>query len=278
MEIERKEVIELQIRNGRLNIIRFIDKKKIYKIGVIKESKRPSRLGVECWALEVARKYGINVPKVIDYYLSRKKQEILVLERIDGKRVSVLCFNERKNCMQSVGSQMMKLADISSGFGWIDPLSKKGTSISWKSFLCLYINEYGKRLVREKIFSRDDLQKIIDYLEILDLQIRIPYLINRDIKTTNLIKSVDEKIWILDWENAILGDPLYDIAMFGARRGRGELWKNLVNGYGVDINCPEYNLYEIAILIGIIEFNRKLGIKKNKDEEKVHDLINNLKI
>jgi len=95
---------------------------------------------------------------------------------------------------------------------------------------------------------------------VIDLEIPEPYLLNRDIKPSNIIKGEDESVWILDWENAILGDPLYDLALFGARYGHGTLWKRLKEGYGLNSSSPKYALYEIIGLIGIIDFYQKYQI------------------
>lgn len=65
----------MQIRRGRLNEVRFVASGVIRKIAIAKESKRPTRLKVEEWALSIARKYGVNVPRVLDYFVNSAGQE-----------------------------------------------------------------------------------------------------------------------------------------------------------------------------------------------------------
>jgi len=78
----------------------------------------------------------------------------------------------------------------------------------------------------------------------------------------NLIVDKNGAVWIVDWENAMLGDPLFDVAQFGASYGNNGYLKRLADGYGVnvDISSLRYFLYEIIMLIGIIDFCYKYKV------------------
>ena len=260
-------------RRGRLNITGLIDNEKMYKIAAVKEQKKPNRLEIECWALIQAKKLGINVPQVIDYYRNDKGQEVLILERINGGHIYHFTSQEKIFYMRSVGSQMMSLVNPSEGFGWINSQSKKGISSKWGHFICSYAEIYGRRLVNIDVISGDNLKKVIKMLSVLDLDIKIPYLVNRDIKPGNILRDAEEKIWIVDWENVILGDPLYDLAIFGGSYGHGFLWEGLSQGYGLSVSSSKYRFYQIVALFGIIDFCVKYKVPYLRRQQRLQYLL-----
>lgn len=264
----------MRIRKGRLNITKITDE-KVIKVGIVKEKARPCRLKVEGWALaQAAKRKGVNVPKVLDYYRDTEGREVLVLQRIEGKSFSLRNSQENIESMFSVGSQMRLLSDLGEGFGWIDPVSLAGSSKNWKSFLSFYVSKYGARLVRKDIIDSKLLLKLHRVLEKTDLEISISYLVNRDLKPSNIMQDDRGEIWILDWEDVILGDPLYDLAVFGARYGHIPLWESMVEGYGLDVSLPKYALYEVLSLVGMVDFeyNHHMTTYPHRREQ-LNDLI-----
>ncbi|MDP2926749.1 MAG: aminoglycoside phosphotransferase family protein [bacterium] len=264
------------LRKGRLNEVHFIDQRMVKKIGVVREEIRPARLEIEAWALSVAHKSGLNVPQVFDYYRDLDGREVLVLERIHGMPFSLGSLKGETVCMRDVGEQMKLLRNVSCGYGWVDPPSFVGRYRTWKSFLVSYTDFYGKRLLENGIFERDTLRDLLEAIERCPFSLEQPYLVHRDLKPGNLVKDDSGKIWIIDWENAMLGDPLYDIAIFGVREGHGAPWQNLVCGYEIDPPSPKYLLYEVVCLIGIIDFYTEYKLRYLKGQRQLFQLIRNL--
>lgn len=259
----------MQIRRGRLNEVKFVAPGVIQKIAIVEESKRPTRLKVEGWALSIARNYRANVPRVLDYFVNSAGQEILVIERILGGIPLTKCLpKEQAKYMYSVGEQMARLSQPTSGYGWIKPTTLTGAYETWKSFLLAYANTFGTRLVTAKIIDHKLITKVIALIEKANLPISFPYLLHRDLKHANLIADKKGKVWIVDWENTILGDPLYDLAIMGAREGHTPSWQNLAKGYSLDVNSKSYRLYEILALFGFLDFCRRydLGYVKLRGE------------
>jgi len=256
----------------------FVNEGIVRKIGVVQEEVRPCRLKVEAWALSQARLRGINVPHVFDYYRDPNGREVLVLERIHGKHLLRSISQENTEHMFRAGTQIALLskAPLDCGWGWINPVSMTGISERWQSFLLFYVQTYYRRFIEENIIEEAHLQKVYRVIDSIDLNVLEPYLVHRDIKPSNIILKNDGTVWIVDWENAILGDSLFDLAIFGIRYGHGVLWKSFARGYGVDSLPLKYLLYEIIGLIGLIDFCRGYQINCQGRQEQLRKLIEKL--
>lgn len=252
----------MKTRRGRLNITDFISSEVIRKTSTVKESVRPYRLKVEGWVLSQARARGINVPNVLDYYYDKAGREVLVLERVQGQSLLWRCSQENIGCMAGVGEQILTLNNtpFDGGWGWINPSTMIGDSESWQAFLLLYTQYYHKLLLGKNILEESHFQTLYRLIDNIDFGNLKPCLVHRDIKPSNIIRGDDGTIWIVDWENAILGDSVYDLATFGVRYGHGALWESLVQKHKFDSSSPRYIFYEIMILIGLIEFYREYKI------------------
>ncbi len=268
----------MKTRKGRLNMIEFVDEKTVRKIGVVQEKDRPHRLKVEAWALSRAKSRGVNTPRVLDYYRDSEGREVLALERIHGKHLLRRISQENTECMFEVGAQVILLSNstFNCSWGWINPASMTGISESWQSFLLLYVQTYHELFVKKNILEETHLQKVYSAIDSVDLNLPGPCLVNRDIKPSNIIRDNNGKVWIIDWENTILGDPLYDLAVFGVKYGHGILWENLVLGCGFDVSSAKYALYEIIALIGIVDFYREYQINYWGRQKQLRKLIRRL--
>ena len=261
---------------GRLNEVHFVDEKTVKKIGVAQEEIRPSRLEVEAWALTLARKRGVSVPQILDYYRDTEGREVLILERVNGVTFRSRPSPEEAGLLRSVGAQMMLLGGASYGYGWIDPPVFAGRFENWSSFIVSYADCYGKRLTDNGVLGVAAFGNIQRAVEEHDFSLFQPYLLNRDLKPRNLLKDCAGRVWILDWENVILGDPLFDLAIFGVREGHAAGWDALRKGYGVETLPARYLLYEVVCLVGILNFYVKHGIRCLTKQRQLDRLIRRL--
>lgn len=269
---------EVEIRRGRLNETRFLNTDTILKAGIVKETSRPSRLKTEAWALSLAKNKGLNVPQVLSHYRNQNGEEVLQLTRISGSPLTIEECIENSGYLYQVGSQMNSLNTELTSYGWIDITFSRGRYDSWKSFLSDYLNLYGNRLLEEGIIKEEHLQTVQKGMVMADLSLPTAFLVHRDLKLENLLKDEKDSIWIIDWENAILGDPLYDLALFEIRYGKDILWESLANGYKTepDKQAQKYLIYKINALIGLIDFYRKYKIPYETEKKQLVRLISNL--
>lgn len=261
---------------GRLN--RTIVDAETTKIAIMPDHNRQRRLYRECWALRIAQSRGVLVPSVVDYRIDNidgKKVEVLVLETIKGKTISFQETTQNIQTMRLVGQQLNLLnCSGNSGYGWPHPESLKGEFETWKSFLYFFIQKYGKRLLERDIVSNRMLNDLLEIVNAFDFKVDSSTLIHRDIKPANILNT-PQGPYIIDWENSLLGDSLFDLAQYGANYGRTKLWIALADGLNVDnIENDKYILYETIALIGIIDFCRK---QKFNYSEKKQRFIENLR-
>lgn len=269
---------EIEIRRGRLNETRPLNMDIILKTGIVEETSRPSRLKTEAWALYFARNKGLNVPQVLDYYRNQNGEEVLQLTRISGSPLTIEECIENTSLLYQVGSQMNNLDTGLVSYGWIDTAASRGRYESWKSFLSDYLKRYGKRLLEGEIIEEEHLRTVRKELETVDLSLPTAFLVHRDLRMENLLKDEKDSIWIIDWENAILGDPLYDLALFEIRYGKDTLWENLAKGYKTETHkqAQKYLLYKIIALIGFTDFYHKYNMPYETETEQLVRLISNL--
>lgn len=262
-------------RVGRLNITANDgEETTLRKTGKVIELERPRRLFVETWALKTARGRGLNVPVVLDYSRDEEGHETFAMERIQGVGLNEVQDEAvLADCMFQVGEQLAALKNVSSGFGWVNPDTELGTYESWSEFLVEYAIIYATGLVEEGLLEASLEQKLVEQLRAENLDLATPMLVHRDIKWGNLVLDKTGKVFLIDWENAMLGDSLYDVAIFGVREGHGLPWSELARGLGIDASSKKYALYEAVALVGITEYHRKYETNAHIKAAQLKELI-----
>jgi len=256
-------------RIGRLNVTEFFDNGIIRKISSLEEQSRPKRLLREAIVLEMARSRGVLVPELLAYGRDSIDREYLETKMISGSTLVSMADRVQKEVFATIGGQLLRLRACFAGYGWLNGETKKGEYQSWRQFLIDFYERYSARIVAH------DLSKVLEHCHMRDLiqesvsEPPEPYIIHRDIKPRNVIKDNSGFIWILDWENALLGDPLFDVAQFAANFGHGEQWRSVVSGYGLNIRTRTYALYEVIALIGVVAFCQKYCVPVARRRERL---------
>lgn len=263
-------------RKGRLNTTEFKDG-IVIKTSHQNEQNRPYRLRREATILRELQGRHINVPMLIDYEITDDGRERMILKRIEGKNL----YNAQKFvkpwALNSVGGQLRSLEGVFRGYGWLDVDTGEGMFPSWKSFLDYFFRRYGNNLVFSGCLKREDFDFILR--ELLDLTFSCvgSSIVHRDIKIGNILFGNDGRIWILDWENAILGDSKFDLAQFSANYGRRDLWRSFSDGFGLVDLGREYILYEIIVLVSAIDFCIKFRVPFRQRLQRLERRIASLK-
>jgi len=253
------------LRKGRLNFT-TINEDVVTKIAWVSDKTRRQRLNREKWALNIAKNQGLLVPVVVDYghkIINGKKVEVLITRRIFGKELSFIPNTTNIKAMQAIGKQLSNLKPlVGAGFGWPGHKNLTGEFKTWKSFLLFFTKKCGKKLIDYGIISNELLNTFCKKIQEFNFEIAEPFLIHRDIKPANILRT-NKGVYLIDWENALLGDSLFDLAQFEANYGRKSLWKALAKGLNLNYCQKKYVFYEIIAIIGIIDFCYKQKINFN---------------
>lgn len=215
-----------QAKGGMINDVFFI------KVGerelVLKVSPHEGpRFGGEYWALKQCSQNNIPVPKALALGTVRPKlpypTRYLLATRIPGKRVqspSRLKLRSAKtsNYLRKAGYLLSKVHTIKTrGFGWLGT-NGKGVYKSWKEFLLEPIlNEKLLPYLSEEGFIDKNLEKSIpNFLNSEEeyLQLESPFLLHGDFFLDHIFTNKGRVSGVIDFENCISGDPLYDLATF----------------------------------------------------------------
>ena len=252
----------MKIITGKRNIVE-INSQYVLKIGEKFESVRPKRLLIEKFVMEKLEKYGISVPKVLNYGIFVDGREYIKIKHIKGKKVSpkdssVNLFGIYRN----IGNQLRKIPLEFKRFGWINPATFDGEFATWNKYLYNFVQKYGLRLCIRGILKKSQIAIVLKYIKKLPDNFKTAGFVHKDLKPQNLIFNPrNKRVYILDWENAILGDPLLDVAILKTNFKNQKIYHGFIKGFlnrSLD-NTERKNidLYSVIAIIGALNFNLK---------------------
>lgn len=249
------------------NIVK-IDDNDVTKIANVFETARPKRLEIEAYCMSTALRYGLAVPRVRDYGVNAEGKEYLVMERIHGTSVADPGLSlPLERVYYRLGESLAPVPAEYETFGWIVPGSHLGIQSSWPDFLTGHVERYAKGLQdRGKI----DATKAKEIVEIVGKQTPVisrASLVHRDLKPLNLmIEKESERLVILDWECAMIGDPLYDVGVLQSRYYRDErlskgLLQGMVGGRPSREHCRTTSVYTLVNLVDtLFAYRERAGL------------------
>lgn len=283
--IPRVRTAELQlIRRGRLNAIVKVDdpsgKSCILKIEMVRDPQRPGKLQLERWAMELAGNAGVPVPEcLVSGHLS-SGHGFLVLEYVPGKPLSKACLHhcDKRRVLERAGAEIAKLRAVAlDGFGYLDQ-DRKGTFSTWPDFLLAMSEKASFTLVREGFMHNRDWAAVQRLL--LDLRgeiaIETGVLVHRDFKPGNILVNQRSLAAIVDWENCIVGDPLYDVATIMLRYGNGTITESFLRGYRFDDEASDRRsllVCQLVCSVTDLSFRAKRQMPTRRSADTFHRLL-----
>ncbi len=289
------------IKNGTLHVLyRIVINDKAYILRINKFSKNYKEFSffTEQWIYEVLHANKLSSLNVIAVDISRKifPFDFQIIEEVPGVSLFEL-GRERKIAYKQHYNLGIYIASVhknkTSGFGPFsidDIFLEKGIGIhnSWKDFVFLNLEAHIGYCIKHKLLDNTSAQKIETYFSHLDKRLFYvdPVLLHGDIANHNVFVKGNKISGVIDWEDSISGDPVYDIAYFGTGCYRNEQWLSaFLDGYKIVKSLPKdfekkYWFYylRIAIAKSIIRHatnkkNRNFGKRIEYGLEKLESLV-----
>ncbi len=209
----------------------------------------------------------VPVPKVYGSF-SIQDKHVLLLEKINGKLFGEIEKNEMEKYFPTVKETLAELHKI----------IKKTTGEEWKKYL---ENIFNKSFLDwSEILDRKNLDKklvekftkiILEKLNKTDfshLNLLGSSLLHTDFNQSNLF--VDEKqkkiVAVIDWEEAVFGDTVYDFARFHLHLWHREISEEKIKIFldSLNLNEKEKEREELYFLIFIVHYLAYYSEKENE--------------
>lgn len=252
------------------------------------------RFEAERWCFKECQKIGVPVPKVLtigkielpnfSYPLTYS-----ILERIPGRplKLPYLPWLIRSNLVTRVlnalspdfrkilkesGKLLAKIHSIKTKrFGWLTK-PEIGMQSSWKEFILSLISEENFTvLLNAKLLGYKGREIIIklfkNQMNLFDLN--EGRLLHGDWSTENIIVMNGKIGGIIDFEDAISGDPFYDLAiptLYADIVGHQHYTQELLSGYEIkpdETFRRKISLYQLAAAISRMAWAHKEGLNEN---------------
>ncbi|CDZ76224.1 thiamine kinase [Legionella massiliensis] len=212
----------------------------------------------------VLERNNIRAPKV--FALNTEKSldipNYLAMEYVDGLSYESLADSPEFNTVaEKLGRTVALYHQIpTEGCGQILPQenSDKLQTIdgTWKSFLLSQLETHLEICEQNSYLSGADCKFSATIINELADEIKLdqPAMLHCDLGSKNIILTPENELCIIDWEDAIGGDPIFDIAMWGSfMQNQGKL-NYFLKGYYPDDERPSdfylrYFLYSYRILL-----------------------------
>jgi Ser/Thr protein kinase RdoA (MazF antagonist) len=228
---------------------------------------------VEAWATEELERVGLktlNIP-LIDLKRDDIPFDYEVMDFAPGKSIhEIIENNENQNqVLEKLGEYVAAIHHIkTTDFGPIHVASiiktmqgdsslqlvPRGIHHTWTDYILLNSIKHIEYAVLSGIISADEADSIAERLkpEVCP-NVPIPCLVHGDIATHNAFSQNGEITALIDWEDCISGDSVYDIAYFGTESyGHESFFPPFLKGYKSKAELPpdfekRYWLYFLRI-------------------------------
>lgn len=204
---------------------------------------------------------SVRTPKIynFDHYTDIP---YLLMEFISASSyLDLLSQEKNKNdLIEQVGEVVRNIHLIKTHhYGLLEKISSpilfpEGTHKNWYDYICTNLENHLNICLCENYLTREEYDQSLMLFNVSFNDSHIePSLLHGDLSGQNLIKQNDEWI-ILDWEDALSGDPIFDIAMWSSFIINNTYLNPFLNGYYKRTSLPDdfewkYTLYLYRILL-----------------------------
>jgi aminoglycoside phosphotransferase (APT) family kinase protein len=239
--------------------------------------------GLEAWAARALPSRGIPVPPVLHVDLSRERLPVDLLLAEAARGHALPPGPGAAGAARSLGACLARLHRVgAAGAGPIDPGSldpgspERGTPTglhpAWSHFLLLRLDEHLEVCRDQGALSANDLalleRAFARHAPRLDA---VPVvLLHGDLGNPNVLVEGGRVTALLDWEDALAGDPMFDLAGRGTFVGNHERREALLEGYLGELGAAgpgedfelRYRLYCVRILLAKTVHRHRFGYSR----------------
>lgn len=189
--------------------------------------------------------------------------------------------------INSLGRALAHIHSIkTSGFGPFDSVvgqnKLKGIYPKWSVYFLKNLKEHLRLLQKAKVIDLQAHKRITKIFDKYKSKIKCfsPRLLHGDVANHNAILS-SGKIVLVDWEDAVSGDPTYDIAYYASGIYTKSKWlKSFLSGYQKISPLPKdfgfrYRIYFLRIALAKALIRYKTYTISKKGLPDVHERIKN---
>ena len=256
----RATVTRLRSRHGNtvLRVVQDDTRSWIVKLDTETTSSRRHKLQTEVWAATLAAKVGVPTARYTLTGTTSGGVAYAVYEFVPGTHLRLTFPNRRSGTLvESLGQQVGLLNRVRlQGFGWPEPVTSRGSHADWPMFMRDWAGEGLQRLMASGMVPARELRFISEVIEadVSLYALATGRLVHRDLQPKNVLVHSGRIVGILDWENAIIGDPVIDLAIFRLSRSCARWTKHIMDGYSSNWDTlMERRLVFYSIACGAIQ-------------------------
>ena len=241
-----------------------------YIVRVNFHSNRAFEFLIDSWVTEVLKRKGVPTVAVYRVDLSRETYpfDYEILSEAPGKPLSA--FEDEKTqyinlrLLSELGQLVAKMHDIETdGFGLLDVRSVldrqdargKGLLQTWKEYMFLNLDEHVTICANIGAINQQEEKRIAKVFSHVSwiLEDTPSRLLHGDLSKHNIFSDGEHITGVIDWEDCLCGDPVFDIAFWGTFY-RDYMLDPFLQGYRVVRLLPKdfemrYWLYYLRIAL-----------------------------
>lgn len=192
---------------------------------------------VPAFELISEKNVSIPVPKLITSFVF-EEIPVVILEKVEYPLLETVSVNEMAKYIPSMVKNLKKLHEIKSDKPGL--LTEQGSTRTWKEMMLSIFNggdfDWQEVASREGVDGQlilDSVEKIITKINTTDLPETLFSFLHTDFNQRNLFVDPNgsEITGIIDWEEAMFGDPLYDLARVRMYIWHFDLGEEVVENY-----------------------------------------------
>lgn len=234
---------------------------------------------IDAWVYPLLHQHGLSVPTVFDVDCSRSwcTTDYQIMSYVDGHTLDAFQNSETQymapDLLTSLGAYVAQVHQVKlAGFGPIAvaplPAQVSGIHTSWQDYVLLRLDEHVAWCTKHEAVSDAQAVEIQNmFKKYRDMFLCTnPVLLHGDLGNHNFISADGKTIAaLIDWEDCMSGDPVFDIAFWGTFY-KDDMLSLFLGGYVKHATLPDnfqlrYWLYYLRIALSKTVHRIRFGYK-----------------